>query len=199
MAHLHVVADETNPKSVAAYVQARTKTAKRQFVGDHATLWLKHMHRSGERGAVYIDIDDTIINGHEKVAHGFEEMLAMFKVAAQLFDVHVCTARPDDDHENVMALLHRLDFRVPPSRLHMLPARDYDAPDRERRVQDFKDRTYHKILREHGFVVARFGDRKWDVAPRHAPHLDHVSERACYIMFDHHLCNGRTLSAKLPG
>ena len=53
--------------------------------------------------------------------------------------------------------------------------------------------------RAHSGVVARFGDKLWDVA--HVDSLDtylqHVGDRDCYLFVDPRLKG--TLSAKLPG
>ena len=181
----------------AFFVRARTKTELRTFVAQHALLWLRMQHRRGARGAVMVDIDDTLIDGNEAVAHGFQFMHALYTEASLLFPVHVVTARPDDQHAHVMRLLQKRGFCIPPDRLHMLPAHLYDRSSRH--VEEFKWRAFLKIAAEHNGVVARFGDRLWDVAHLRSldTYLEHVSDKDCYIFFDPELRG--TMSAKLPG
>ena len=56
-----------------------------------------------------------------------------------------------------------------------------------------------KIAKEHKGVVARFGDKLWDVAHYDSLHnyLSHVCDSQCYVFFDPGL--GGTFSGKLPG
>ena len=144
-----------------------------------------------------LDIDDTLIDGNQAVAHGFQLMQALFHEASLLFPVHIVTARPDDDHAHCMRLLRARGFAVPPDRLHMLPARLYGRDTRH--VEDFKHGVYVQIGRQHGGVVARFGDKLWDVAHKDSlrTYLGHVDDRDCYLFLDPALRG--TLSAKLPG
>jgi hypothetical protein len=181
----------------AFFVKGKNKTELRSFVARHALLWLRLAHRRGARGAVMLDIDDTLIDGHEKVAHGFEFMQELYREACVLFPVHVVTARPDSDHGLVMRLLQGRGFCLPPDRLHMLPADLYGRSTRH--VEEFKWQCFVKMNHQHGGVVARFGDKLWDVA--HLKSLDgylaHVGDKECYIFRDPALRG--TLSAKLPG
>ncbi|MEC7000354.1 MAG: hypothetical protein VXX04_00805, partial [Actinomycetota bacterium] len=121
------------------------------------------------------------------------------------------TARPDSEHANVMRMLRGRGFCIPPDRLHMLPHHQYYAKDDEPHVERFKWETFAKISKTHGGVVARFGDKMWDVAhvaslhPGHdgyrsadnAGYLSHVPDKACYIFVDPALKG--TASFKLPG
>lgn len=182
----------------AYFVRAKSKCDQRRFVADHALRWLRAKHAAGARGAIYLDIDDTIVDGNERAAHGFDAMLAMYRAAEMLFPIHLCTARPDtpEDRARTHEMLRRVGFSIPVDRLHMLPAKDYDGPSDLTR--DFKDRTFHAIAKKHGAVLARFGDRLWDVSARHAPstYLRHVDETDCYICWDPALRG--TASYKLP-
>lgn len=181
----------------AAFVQAKTKTEKRKFVADHALLWIRDMKRRGATGCLMFDIDDTIINGNEAVTHGFEQIKELYNEASQYYPVYIVTARPDSEHDNVMALLRKLGFAIPPDRLHMLPEALYDGPSDH--VVDFKWQCFLDMAQKHGGCVARFGDRKWDVAHRDSldTYLDHVRHADCYIMRDPALRG--TVSYKLPG
>jgi hypothetical protein len=197
---MNLVPDERVPFP-AYFVRAKTKTDQRLFVAAHAETWLvfqKEKRRA--KGAVMVDIDDTLIDGNEAVAHGFQFMQQLYDRFSLLFPVHVVTARPDDQHARVMALLRSRGFCVPPDRLHMLPAHLYDKDPEEGHVERFKWTCYCRIAHEHGGVVARFGDRLWDVA--HLKSLDdgylgHVRHRECYVFMDPAL--GGTCSYKLPG
>lgn len=181
----------------AYYVKARAKTEQRAFVAQHALLWLKFQHERGAAGCVVFDIDDTLIDGNEAVVHGFELMVQLFTTVGQWFPVHVVTARPDDRHAEVMRLLQRRGLHVPPDRLHMLPARLYDSPTRH--VEEFKWGVHERLVRAHGAVIARFGDKLWDVAHYESlrTYLGHVADRDAYVFFDPALRG--TLSGKLPG
>ena len=143
------------------------------------------------------DIDDTLIDGNETVKHGFELMAKMYDKVFGLFPVHIVTARPDEEHANVINMLKEKGFSIPPDRLHMLPTKFYGGPLRH--VEEFKWSVFCKISKLHDGVVARFGDKLWDVA--HIKALDgyqsHIRDKECCIFFDPALYG--TLSAKLPG
>lgn len=193
----------------AYFIRGGNKTEQRAFVARHALSWLRLAHKRGARGAVMLDIDDTLIDGHERVKNGFEFMKELYDEASLLFPVHVVTARPDDDHANVMRMLAKRGFVIPPDRLHMLPASLYGESTRH--VERFKWDCFVKMNREHDGVIMRFGDKMWDVAhlqsldPRYAGstgaasagYLMHVPDRACYLFRDPALRG--TVSAKLPG
>lgn len=174
------------------------KTALRTLVAEHARSWLGLQHERGAQGCVMFDIDDTLIDGHERVQNGFPFMAELFHDASRYFPVHVVTARPDDDHRNVMKLLCERGLAVPPDRLHMLPSQlYYEGSGRD--IELFKWGVYQRIARAHGGGIARFGDKLWDVAHVDSldTYLEHVQDRDCYIFFDPRL-NG-CLSGKLPG
>ena len=181
----------------AFYVRARTKTEQRLFVAFHAMQWIRLQHRRKSSGAIMVDIDDTLIDGNEGVHHGFQHMRELYEEAGVFFPLHIVTARPDEDHHSCMKLLRRRGFCIPPDRLHMLPTHLYGRDTRH--VEEFKWKTFLEIGRKHGGVVARFGDKLWDVA-----HLDslrgtlaHVKDTDCYVYRDPALKG--TVSYKLPG
>lgn len=181
----------------AFFVRAPSKTVKRHYVAEHGISWIQHRRAYSDRGCIMFDIDDTLIDGNEAVKHGFELMAKMYDAVSVLYPVHIVTARPDDDHANVMQLLRKRGFCIPPDRLHMLPAKHYGGSLRH--VEEFKWGVFCKIARLHGGVVARFGDKLWDVAHLRAleSYQSHVEDRECYIFFDPALYG--TLSGKLPG
>ena len=156
-----------------------------------------------------IDIDDTLINNSEKVEDGFEFMKAMYDEISLLLPIYIVTARPRNEHINVMTMLKGIGFCIPPDRLRMLPTEMYYNGN-NKDVEEFKWGEYMKISRLHNGVVARLGDKMWDVAHIHSLRpeskvgrsrcildLSHVPDRACYMFMDPNL-NG-TVSAKLPG
>lgn len=144
-----------------------------------------------------VDIDDTLIDGNERVAHGFEFMKRLYEGASLLYPVHVVTARPDSDHASCMRMLRERGFSIPPDRLHMLPAHLYDGPSRH--VEEFKWKCYCRMKAQHGGVVARCGDRLWDVAALSSltTYLSHVRDEDTYVFWDPVLCG--CLSVKLCG
>ena len=190
----------SDDKVIPAYfVRHKTKTAKRHMIAECACTWIRLQHRCGRKGAIMVDIDDTLIDGREAVANGFEGMQALYHEAWSRYPLHIVTARPDDEHANVMRMLMDRGFCIPPDRLHMLPKELYDddSPARDGHVEDFKARTAQKIAKAHGGIVARLGDKMWDVAPLarlRAGEFAHVRDEDCYIF----LVDG-TASFKLPG
>ena len=193
---IQIVKDEAVPFP-AFFVKARSKTDQRLFVANHAITWLQMQHKRGVRGCVVFDIDDTLIDGNECVTHGFQFMADMYATVSRLFPVHVVTARPDDQHGPVMDLLSDRGFCIPPDRLHMLPSAQYGLSTRY--VEKFKWGVHEALVRQHGFVVGRFGDKLWDVADIASlyTYLKHVDDRDCYVFWDPILKG--TLSGKLPG
>ena len=95
-----------------------------------------------------------------------------------------------------MKLLRSLGFCIPPDRLHMLPGDLYDHGT-ETDVEMFKWKRYEYIKKTHGSVLARFGDKMWDVAHIDDLHtrLKHVQDRDAYLFFDPRLGG---VSYKLP-
>lgn len=181
----------------SAHFVKGTKQQQRQFVADHAYSWLELQAARGIKGCVVFDIDDTLINGHEAVSGGFEFMLSFFHLASELFPVHIVTARPDSDHRDCMRMLKERGLCVPPDRLHMLPEKLYGKGHEH--VEKFKWECHKKFVKMHGFVLARFGDKLWDVATLESltTYLKHVADRDCYVFFDPKFKG--TLSGKLPG
>ena len=190
---------EQDPKVAfpAFYVKYRTKTDQRMFVAYHAYQWVKFQHKRGSTGAVMIDIDDTLIDGNESVSNGFQYMKELYHKIGILFPVHVVTARPREDHQSCMKMLLERGFCLPPDRLHMLPTELYGKDYSH--VERFKWSTYVSIGKSHGGVVARFGDKMWDVAHAQSLHgsLAHVHDTDCYIFRDPAMKG--TVSYKLPG
>lgn len=176
-------------------VKARTKTDIRRFIAEHALLWIRTQHKRRARGAIMIDIDDTIIDANERTKHGFEFMKEMYSEVSVLYPVHIVTARPDDQHSVVMKMLKDLGFCIPPDRLHMLPSAQYGKDYSY--VERFKWKSFLKIAKAHGGVIARFGDKLWDVAHYDAlsSYMQHIDEEACIFM-DRKLKG--TVSGKLP-
>lgn len=193
----------------AYYVRYASKTQQRLFVASMAYDWIRMQYKRGVNGAIMVDIDDTLIDGNQNVLHGFQHMRELYEMASVHFPMHVVTARPDDDHHVVMKMLKERGFCIPPDRLHMLPAHLWDKDLGY--VERFKWETFVKIGKTHGGVVARFGDKMWDVAhiaslhsghdgyrpADNAGYLSHVPDRACYIFVDPALKG--TASFKLPG
>ena len=192
---------DTNMPFPAYFVRGtRSKTELRMFVARTALSWLSFEYARGVRGAVMLDIDDTLIDGRENVAFGFEFMKELYNNLCYRFPIHIVTARPDDDHENVMRMLMKKGFSIPPDRLHMLPTKYYGKSYSH--VEDFKFNCYLRILKRHGNVVVRMGDKMWDVSHMDSirgtnAYLAHVKDRECYIFRDPSM--GRCMSCKLPG
>ena len=183
----------------AVFVESDNLTAQRKYVADEAKKWLKQQLQKGIRGAVVFDIDDTLINGNEAVAHGFEHMVDPFKWASVHFPVEFVTARPEDDKAHVMGLLHSDKRRlcIHWNHLHMMKTEEYHSGE-SKFVKDFKWGKHKEFVKKYGVVLARLGDRLWDVAERRSPdtYLRHVGDEACYIFSDPVLKGTR--SFKLP-
>lgn len=181
------------------HIRYKTKTEQRRFIADHARIWLKFQHKRNSTGAVMVDIDDTLIDAYENVNHGFQYMKDLYDEASILFPLHIVTARPDEDHHAVMKMLSNRGFCIPPDRLHMLPTHLYGKDYSH--VERFKWETYLKIGKIHNGVVARFGDKMWDVCHIRdlgsGSQLSHVTDRDCYVFMDPSMKG--TMSCKLPG
>ena len=184
----------------AFFVTKASKTEARNFVANFALSWLRCRYRTKVAGVVMFDIDDTLVDGKECVVNGFQSMQNLFLEACKMYPVHVVTARPDDDHDNVVRnLLHKKGFCVPTDRLHMLPAKLYGGDYSH--IVKFKFDCYEKMKREHRApCLCRLGDKLWDVA-----HVDtmrknalaHVREEDTYIYMDP--LQPGCISCKLPG
>jgi len=180
------------------FLDSGKKSEPREFVSYHAKLWIDFLKNEMQAtGAVMIDIDDTLIDGKERVDHGFEHMYDLYQYVGLLYPMHIVTARPKEDHAKCMKMLKERGFTIPPDRLHMLPSEHYGKDDAL--VVDFKWKTFLKIADLHGGVVGRFGDRLWDVAHRGSlsTYLSHIPHKSCYIFKDKNL--GGCVSYKLPG
>lgn len=193
---VHVQLDTSVPFH-AYFIRGRTKTEQRQHLADEAMSWLVVQKARGVKGALVFDIDDTIIDGNETVQHGFQSMRHLYQAMSLLYPIHIVTARPDDTRNETMKMLHTRGFCIPIDRLHMLPADQWGKESRY--VEDFKWTCVIKISVAHRGIVARFGDKLWDVAHVEALHsyLRHVKDKDCYMCLDPAM-NG-ALSAKLPG
>lgn len=176
----------------------RSKTELRKYVAQCTLTWLMFQRERGVHGAVMLDIDDTLIDGRESVAFGFEFMRDLYNALSIHFPIHIVTARPDDDHSNVMRMLAKRGFCIPPDRLHMLPTHLYGKSHSH--VEDFKFHCYQRIAKRHGQVVARMGDKLWDVAHMDSLRggdLSRVEDKDCYVFMDPRM--GTCMSCKLPG
>ena len=56
------------------------------------------------------------------------------------------------------------------------------GPQKSTYVKDFKWRKHQAFVKQYGRVLARLGDRLWDVAERQSPntYLKHVGDEVCY-------------------
>jgi len=184
--------------------KTRSKTELREYVASCATSWVMYQQRQGLRGAVMLDIDDTLIDGRESVAFGFGFMRDLYNTLHLHFPIHIVTARPDDEHGNVMSLLTKRGFCIPPDRLHMLPAELYGRSYSH--VEDFKWERYKYIEKLHNLVLLRMGDKLWDVARLQSlrgtgeggtGNMSHITDPECYIFTDPGMQS--CMSCKLPG
>lgn len=189
---------DSNSNMSGLFVRYKTKTLQRKFISHFAQIWLRFQHARGVTGAIMVDIDDTLININENVTNGFEYMKTLYDEMVLVFPVHIVTARPLEDHARVMTMLTNNGFHIPTDRLHMLPTHLYYDSDTSQ-VAKWKWETYKEIKRRHKTVVARFGDRLWDVANYRSLNtsLKHVKHSDCYVFMD--ASQNGTASFKLPG
>lgn len=185
----------------AFFINARSKKEKRQFVAQHAETWIKMQHKRGVQGCVVFDIDDTLIDRNEKPCDGFEFMRDLYDKVSDIYPIEVVTARPNDE-SNVTYTLKKLKdigFCVMLNNLHMMDRHEYDSDNWEEYVKRFKWGCHQKFVKKYGFVVARFGDKMWDIASKGGMDdtFTHIEDTHCYIFFEDSLKG--TLSGKLPG
>lgn len=176
---------------------------KRRTVATFARLWLEHRYSTSKTKqfeAIIFDIDDTLINGHQLVKNGFEDMVDMYNALSNKYVIHIVTARPDYDKRNALQLLADRGISITPDRLHMLPGNIYDSrgSDRDSKTADFKWKCHEKIEAKHKFVAAKFGDRLWDVAHRDSLYEYDMKDTDTLIFWDPKF-KGGTMSVKLPG
>lgn len=195
--NLNVVRDTSVPFPLI-FVRSRRKSELREFVARCALPWV--LRSRGTPGAIVFDIDDTVVNWQEGTAHGFEYMKKLHNALAQHFPIHWVTARPDnaDDRRHTLQTLELRGFhKVKSERLHMLPPHLYGK--HHSHIEDFKFERYAKIAKAHGAVLARFGDKLWDVAHMQSLRggdLAHVKDADCCMFIDPRMSN--CLSCKLP-
>lgn len=175
----------------------KKKTEQRKYIAEISMSWIRLQKHRCASGAIMLDIDDTLIDGNECVHNGFQFMHYLFTESSALYPIHLVTARPDDTHSITMKLLKKRGFLIPPDRLHMLPAKLYGKGSTH--VEEFKWRTFIEIGQQHHGVVAKFGDKLWDVAHIDSLHtyLSHIQDKDCCIFLDP--AQNGTMSAKLPG
>lgn len=186
----------------AFYVKGKNKTETRELLATHAMYWLKNQVRLGKKGALYFDIDDTIISSNNGVSmYGFTFLQDVFKEFQHIFHIHIVTARPERGRAETIDQLKSKKLYVMHDNLHMLDDKVYDHGTNEDFAR-FKWTAYLKIREKHGEVIARFGDKMWDVAHFTAlysdrPYLKHVDDTAGYMFSDPRLRG--TASYKCPG
>ena len=192
---MHILGDTKT--DFTHFIKARNKTTQRRILAEFALPWLRLQRRRGAKGAVMFDIDDTIINGNEHVTNGFEFMKMLYDEVARMFPIHIVTARPDCEHDNVIDILLNKGFCISTDRLHMLPTHLYENGS-SRDIEKFKWNASQMIFKAHHGIVARFGDKLWDVAHIDSLHgyMGHITDHDCCVFLDPKLKG--TLSVKLP-
>ena len=100
-------------------VKGKTLTDKRAFIADAAKTYLGALHKATRKGAVMFDIDDTLIDGHERCQHGFDAMASLYNTLESMYPIHVVTARPDDTKVKTLETLKKRGLVVPVDRLHI--------------------------------------------------------------------------------
>lgn len=183
----------------AIFVRGGSKTEQRRLSAEYARVWMENQYALGYKGCVVFDIDDTLIDFQEGQRCGFAFMKDVYDCAFLLYPVHIVTARPDEDRRSCLEMLAKRGICIPPDRLHMLPTHQYHAAGNHTYVEQFKWKCHLDFVEKHGMVVARFGDKLWDVAHLKSltTYLRHVEDKDTYIFFDPALDG--TLSVKLPG
>ena len=179
------------------YLVRGLKTDQREFIAHLAMDWVLYKYRQGASGAIMLDIDDTLIDGHECIKNGFGEMRTFFQRARKRFPMYIVTARPKSEHDDVMSMLHERGLTVEADRLMMLPTNQWGKDTKF--VEVFKWNAYKEIRDRHGGVIVRLGDKMWDVS--HIRKLNgmfaNVKDVQCLTYMDPGMPG--TLSGKLPG
>lgn len=143
-----------------------SKFAKRTLVAEVGMVWIRSVlaaqqHRSTAKPpAIIFDIDDTLCDSTER---GFDHMIRLFQMARRnSLRLHVISARPEGTRRVVLELLNRLCVGVDSENLYLMTEEEYSTGG-PAITTNFKHTNYEKVATKHT-VIARFGDRIWDVA-----------------------------------
>ena len=183
-------------------VDATSKRQKLEVIALVAKLWLRgyglaECSREHTPAIVY-DVDETLIDGNQRVSGGYRRIREVFDEGRRAgFSTHLVTARPRSSRRDVLELLERERIVVDSSNLWMMDDGEWERND-PRDVKRFKYDSFKKIRKQHGSVVARFGDRLWDICrPDHADTcLRDVQDKECVLFFDP---GQGCLCSKMPG
>ena len=201
---LHPGSRRTKPVSVVVYrvpYPPTSKTTSRFEIAQILRGWFTYHNQKRSKGAIIVDLDDTLINHQQRVAEGFEHIRNALIDASHNFPFYVVTARPVEDHAVVLRMVRNLGFHLADSRLYMMDTEEYREtdPDRSHRFQEnFKWSSADKIEQREGRILLRMGDRLWDAVPNPGMNehkFKHIEDKQPFLFFDpvH-----RTLCVKLP-
>lgn len=198
--HVYTAASAAHP-GVLTIGSNISKSAKRTLVAEVGMVWIRSVlaaHRSTAKPpAVIFDIDDTLCDTAER---GFDHMIRLFQMARRnSLRLHVISARPEGTRRIVLELLNRLCVGVDSENLYLMTEEEYAKKGVAglATTTKFKNNNYEKVAAKHT-VIARFGDRLWDVARPEVirSELSECKEEDSFFCVDPvHFY----LSAKLPG
>ena len=175
-----------------------SRFAKRTLVAEVGMVWIRSVlaaHRSTAKPpAIIFDIDDTLCDSAEK---GIDHMIRLFQMARRnSLRLHVISARPESTRKVVLELLNHLCVGVDSENLHLMTDDEYRKAGTAI-TTNFKHTNFEKVAAKHT-VIARFGDKIWDVArpEQIRSTLSGFKDQDAFFCVDPDFFY---LSAKLPG
>lgn len=188
-------------KKWAILLRGTAKQPKRECLALIGKQWIQEILRTQQplTPAIVLDIDDTLVDGDERVEDGFQQMADMVTCARlKGVSIHFVSARPESTAEDVLKLLHQARCAVDKRNLWLMNDKEYDSKNMKYVIR-FKNKSYTDI-RKQNRVIARFGDRLWDIARPvivdRSLSTSELNDRSCFVTIDPtHLC----LCAKMPG
>tara|TARA_B100001540_G_C15769579_1_gene625677 strand:- start:181 stop:771 length:591 start_codon:yes stop_codon:yes gene_type:complete len=178
------------------------KSASRYEIAQILKCWFAYHNHIRSRGAIVVDLDDTLINHQQRVTEGFEHIRNALIDASHNFPFYVVTARPVEDHADVLRMVRKLGFHLADRRLYMMKTEEYyetDPKKRDRFSEAFKWESAIEIEENEGRLLLRMGDRLWDAIPnpgKNEAKFSHIDDRQPFLFFD---VVHQTLCVKLPG
>lgn len=176
---------------VVAIMHGDSEEARRAQAAQFSIAWITFSKKCIKDVCVVFDIDDTLVNGEERVIPSIAEVY--HRCAEMGVPIYLVTARPEseENRRETKKMLAKNGFTAH-RRLYMIP--------RDVKISSFKTRARQDIAREHS-MCACFGDQFTDHLLQLLPR-DKQLESTLRASFGDGDCavfvRGRAIYVKLP-